>query len=103
MPVLAAARRGRGGETPVLRSDRSVTRSVRLYNADRLRWTDEAAEVGPIVRLGFGPIIPTLILTDSEAARSVLVGDAGSWRRSAATITPIRVAAGDNLFTQPDA
>jgi cytochrome P450 len=103
MTVMVSVRRVGGAEAPVLRIDRSVTRSVRLYNADRLRWTEEAAAVGPIVRLGFGPIIPTLVLTDAEAARSVLVTDAGSWRRPAATITPIRVAGGDNLFTQPDA
>jgi cytochrome P450 len=86
---------------PELKIHRSVTKALKIFDADRLRWLDEAAALGPIVALRMGPV-KTFIVTDADAARTMLVADAASWRRPPATLTPIRVGVGENLFTQSD-
>jgi cytochrome P450 len=87
---------------PTLRIDRSLTRSIRLYKEDPLRWVGEAAGMGPIVALRFGPLTPTYVLNDPDVARSLFITDAKAWKRPTATIAPIRLAIGENLFTQSE-
>jgi cytochrome P450 len=91
-----------GGCLPTLRIDRSLTRSIRLYSEDPLRWIGQAAGMGPIVALRFGPITPTYVVNDPDLARSVLITDAKWWKRPPTTIAPIRLAIGENLFTQSE-
>jgi cytochrome P450 len=100
--VAERARTPPGGDVPTLRIDRSVTRSVTLFNEDPLRFTLEAEQMGPIVALRFGSVTPTYVLSDPEAARSIFIADAKAWRRPIATIVPIRLAIGENLFTQSE-
>ena len=85
---------------PSLTIDRSLTRALKQFDADRLRWLDEAAAIGPIVALRMGPI-PTWIVTDPEVARTMLLAGT-AWRRPPGTLTPIRLGVGENLFTQSD-
>jgi cytochrome P450 len=66
-----------------------------------LRWLDEAAAMGPLVALRMGPV-KVWVLTDAEAARALLVTNGSSWTRPPATLAPIRVGVGENLFTQSD-
>lgn len=87
--------------TPEVRIHRSITKALRLFDADRLRWLDEATALGPLTALRFGPV-RTWVVTDPEAARTMLMSDGDSWRRPPAAITPIRIAVGENLFTQAD-
>ena len=87
--------------TPELNVHRSVIKGLRLFDADRLRWLDEAAATGPVVALRMGPV-KTWVITDTEVARAMLVTDAPSWTRPPATVAPIRVGVGENLFTQSD-
>ena len=84
---------------PELKIHRSLTRALKLFDADRLRWLDEAASVGPLVALRMGPV-KTWVVTDPAAARSMLVADTASWTRPPALRVPIRVGVGENLFTQ---
>ena len=86
---------------PSIKVDRSIRKSLRLFDADRFRWLDEAAALGPLVALRMGPI-NVWVVTDPDAARSMLVSDADSWTRPPATLVPIRVGVGENLFTQSD-
>jgi cytochrome P450 len=86
---------------PVVKMHRSVTKALRMFDADRLRWLDEAASLGPVVALRMGPV-NTWVITDPNVARTMLVSDAARWIRPPATIVPIRVGVGENLFTQPD-
>ena len=89
------------GSAPELKIHRSITKGLKLFDADRLRWLDEAAALGPVVALRMGPV-RTWVVTDAEVARGMLVTDASSWTRPPATVAPIRVGVGENLFTQPD-
>lgn len=91
-----------GGIVPTLQIDRSLTRSIRLYSQDPLRWAGEAAGMGPIVAFRFGPVTPTYVLNDPEVARSIFIADAKVWKRPPAAIFPIRLAIGENLFTQSE-
>ena len=91
-----------GGSLPTLRIDRSLSRSMKLYSDDPLRWFGQAAEMGPIVAIKFGPITPTYVLNDPEVARSLLITDAKAWKRPPTTIYPIRLSIGENLFTQSE-
>jgi len=93
--------RPRGRAAPEVRIHRSLTKSLRLFDADRLRWLDEAAALGPLVALRMGPV-KTWVVTDPEAARTMLVTEGASWTRPPATLAPIRVGVGQNLFTQSD-
>jgi cytochrome P450 len=86
---------------PEVRVHRSLTKALRLFDADRLRWADEAAALGPVVALRMGPLY-VWIVTDAEVARTVLVSDGSTWIRPPATLAPIRVGVGENLFTQSD-
>jgi len=86
---------------PELKIHRSATKGLRLFDADRLRWLDEAAAVGPVVALKMGPL-SLCVVTDAEAARTILLTESNSWRRPPASTVPIRVAIGENLFTQRD-
>ncbi len=86
---------------PELKVHRSLTRGLKLFDADRLRWLDEATALGPVVALRMGPV-KTYVVTDAEAARTMLVTDAASWMRPPATVAPIRIGVGENLFTQSD-
>jgi cytochrome P450 len=86
---------------PELTVHRSLTKALRLFDADRLRWADEAAATGPLVALKMGPV-KVFIVTDAELARALLVTDGASWTRPPATLAPIRVGVGENLFTQSD-
>jgi cytochrome P450 len=95
MPAGPAAR------PPELRVHRSLTKALRLFDADRLRWLDEASAMGPLVALGLGPV-KMWVVTDADLARNVLVTEAAAWTRPPATLAPIRLGVGENLFTQSD-
>jgi cytochrome P450 len=86
---------------PELKVHRSVTKGLKLFDADRLRWLDEAAAIGPLVGLRMGPVT-TFVVTDAEAARTMLVPEGSSWTRPPALAVPIRLGVGENLFTQSD-
>ena len=86
---------------PEIKIDRSLTKALKRFDADRFRWLDEAAALGPLVGLRMGPV-KTWVLTDPEAARAILVTDPTSWTRPPALLAPIRIGVGENLFTQPD-
>ena len=86
---------------PELKVHRSLTKALKLFDADRLRWLDEASAMGPLVALRMGPVI-AWVITDPEAARTMLVADSASWTRPPALRVPIRVGVGENLFTQRD-
>jgi cytochrome P450 len=86
---------------PELKLHRSVIKGLKLFDADRLRWLDEATALGPVVALRMGPV-KTWVITDAEVARRMLVTDASSWMRPPATVAPLRVGVGENLFTQSD-
>jgi len=86
---------------PTVRIDRSIRRSLQAFDRDRLRWLDEASALGPLTGLGFGPST-VWVLSDPDAARTMLVTDAESWTRPPATRIPIRLGVGENLFTQSD-
>lgn len=64
---------------PELRIDRSATKALRLFSEDTLRWVDEAAALGPLAGLRFGPMT-IWVLTDADAAREVLISGAGLGR-----------------------
>ena len=80
---------------------RSVFKALKLFDADRFRWLDEAAALGPVAALRMGPV-RVWVITDAEIARTMLVTDSASWTRPPATRAPIRVGVGENLFTQSD-
>ena len=86
---------------PELTVHRSIVKALRLFDADRLRWLDEAASIGPVVALRMGPV-KVWVITDAGVARTMLVTDSSSWTRPPATLAPIRVGVGENLFTQSD-
>jgi cytochrome P450 len=86
---------------PTVRIDRSIRRALATFDADRLRWLDEAAALGPIAGLRLGPAT-TWVVSDPEAARTMLVTRGDSWTRPPAMTTPIRLGVGENLFTQRD-
>src|SRR6476659_3798765 len=86
---------------PELKLHRSVIKGLKLFDADRLRWLDEATALGPVVALRMGPV-KTWVITDAEVARTILVTDGASWMRPPALVAPIRVGVGENLFTQSD-
>jgi cytochrome P450 len=86
---------------PELQVDRSPLKALRRFDADRLGWLDRATALGPVVAMRMGPI-RTWVVTDPDVARSMLVTDAAAWTRPPATVVPIRLAIGENLFTQAD-
>ena len=86
---------------PELRVHRSVFKALRLFDADRFRWLDEAASIGPVVALRMGPV-KVWAVSDAEVARTMLVAESSSWKRPPAALAPIRVGVGENLFTQAD-
>jgi cytochrome P450 len=86
---------------PELKVHRSVTKGLKLFDAERLRWLDEAAAIGPLVALRMGPV-KTFVVTDAELARTMLVPEGSSWQRPPALAVPIRTGVGENLFTQSD-
>jgi hypothetical protein len=53
---------------PELKVHRSITKALKLFEADRLRWLDEAAAKGPLVALRMGPV-KTWVVTDPERER----------------------------------
>jgi cytochrome P450 len=89
------------GVAPELRVHRSITKALKLFDADRFCWLDEAASMGPVVALRMGPV-KVWVVTDAEVARTMLVTDGSSWTRPPATLAPIRVGVGENFFTQSD-
>jgi cytochrome P450 len=86
---------------PELTIDRSLTKALKKFDANRLHWLDEAAAMGKLVALRMGPV-KVWVVTDPEVARTMLVGDADAWIRPPATLVPVRLAVGENLFSQPD-
>jgi cytochrome P450 len=90
------------GAAPEIKVHRSLNRSLQLFDADRFRWLDEAAAAGPLTALRMGPV-KVWVITDPDLARTVLVTDAATWTRPPATVVPIRMGVGENLFTQSDA
>jgi len=52
MPVLSHRRFMRAA--PELRVHRSITKALKLFDADRIRWLDEAASIGPVVAFADG-------------------------------------------------
>jgi cytochrome P450 len=86
---------------PEVTIHRSITKALKLFDDDRLRWLDEACALGPLVALRMGPI-KMWVVTDAEVARKLLVTDGAAWTRPPATLAPIRVAIGENLFTASD-
>ena len=89
------------GAVPELKVHRSVSKSLKLFDADRLRWLDEAAAAGPLTALRMGRV-KVWVLTDPDAARAMLVTDSSSWTRPPATVVPIRMGVGENLFSQSE-
>src|SRR3954466_2009136 len=88
-------------DVPEIKLHRSVFNALKLFDADRLRWLDEAAALGPVTVLRMGPV-KVWIVTDADAARTMLVTDGASWTRPAATRVAVRMGVGENLFTQTD-
>jgi cytochrome P450 len=86
---------------PTVRIDRSIRRALSVFDADRLHWLDTAAKLGPLAGLRFGPTT-AWVLSDADAARTMLVTDGDAWTRPPATRVPIRLGVGENLFTQTD-
>jgi cytochrome P450 len=86
---------------PVIRVHRSLMKGLRSFDADRLRWLDEATALGSLTGLRMGPVT-TWVVSDPDTARSMLVTDDDAWTRPPATRSPVRVGVGENLFTLPD-
>ncbi len=86
---------------PVVRIDRSLLKALRAFSEDRLRWLDEAAALGPVAGLRFGPST-VFVVTDAELARTMLVTDGEIWTRPPAMRLPVRIGVGENIFTQSD-
>jgi hypothetical protein len=61
-----------------VRIDGSIRRAHAAFDADRLRWLDEAAALAPIAGLRFGPAT-TWVLSDSGADRTMTTATALSW------------------------
>ena len=80
-------------DVPVVRIDRSFLKSLRAFSEDRLRFLDEAAALGPVAGLRFGPST-VFVVTDAEMARTMLVTEASSWARPPATRIPVRMGVG---------
>ena len=57
---------------PTLRIDRSLRRSLRLFEADRFSWLDAAAELGPLAGLRMGPV-KLWVVTDGAYAKRPFV------------------------------
>jgi cytochrome P450 len=88
-------------DAPTVRIDGSLRAALASFDADRLHWLDAAAALGPIAGLRLGPAT-VWVLSDPEAARTMLVTDGASWTRPPAMRVPIRLGVGENLFTQRD-
>ena len=86
---------------PSITIHRSPVRALRIFDADRLRWLDEAAATGPLVALHLGPL-RLFVVTDPDAARTMLMSDSAAWTRPPAILAPVRTAIGENLFSQSD-
>src|SRR5579862_3718009 len=86
---------------PKVKIHRSLTKALKLFDADRFRWLDEAAALGPIAGLRMGPVT-TWVVTDPDTARTMLLTDSSSWTRPPATLAPVRIGVGENLFTASD-
>jgi cytochrome P450 len=86
---------------PEIRIDRFITSGLRRFDADRLRWLDEAAALGPIVGLRLGPV-KVWAISDAHIARQMLLTDGSSWSRPPAIRSPVQVGVGENLFSQSD-
>ena len=86
---------------PELKVHRSARKALRRFDADRLGWLDRTAALGPVAAMRMGPI-RTWVVTDPDVARTMLVTDSAAWTRPPATVVPIRLAIGENLFTQAD-
>jgi cytochrome P450 len=86
---------------PELRIHRSLTKALAIFDANRLEWLDRAAAIGPLVALRMGPV-KVWIVTDPDAARTMLVGQSDAWIRPPATLVPVRLGVGENLFSQSD-
>jgi cytochrome P450 len=86
-------------EHPKLTVDRSFVRGLSAFNRDRLRWLDEAAALGPLVRLQFGQV-NSWVVTDVDVARRVLITDAAFFVRPLNFRRPTSMAIGANLFTE---
>jgi cytochrome P450 len=86
---------------PEVKLHRSIFKALELFDADRFRWLDEAAALGPVAALRMGPV-RVWVITDAEIARTMLVTESASWTRPPATRTAIRMGVGENLFTQSD-
>lgn len=82
--------------------NRSLVRSLRAFEENRLAWFDAAAAAGPVTQLRFGRV-KTWVITDPAIARQMLIVDGASWERPPAAYVPIRLGVGENLFTQTDA
>lgn len=80
---------------------RRANPALRAFNADRLRWLDEAAAAGPVtsLRLGF---VRMWVVTDPDIARTMLIANSADWTRPLSGRVPVRLAIGDNLFTASD-
>jgi len=89
------------GSAPVVRVDRSLRRGLRAFDADRFRWLDEAAAIGPVAGLRFGPV-NAWVVSDAALARRMLITDADLWVRSSQQVVPSRLAVGESLFSRTD-
>src|SRR4051794_1743110 len=86
---------------PILRVDRSLRRGLRAFDADRFRWLDEAAALGPVAGLRFGPV-NAWVVSDATLARRMLITNADRWVRSSQQLVPSRLAVGESLFSRSD-
>ena len=50
---------------PEMKVHRSLIKGLKLFDADRLRWLDEATTLGPVVALRMGPV-KTWVITDAR-------------------------------------
>jgi cytochrome P450 len=88
-------------ESVTVTVDRRLFTALRKFDAERLRYLDEAAAAGPFTRLRYGPV-STWVLTDAEIARNMLIANGSDWERPPAAVVPIRLGVGENLFTQSE-
>jgi cytochrome P450 len=86
---------------PEITVHRSLLKGLKIFDAERFRWLDEAAALGPLATLKLGPA-KLHIVTDAEVAKNMLINNGAAWRRPPAAVIPIRIPIGENLFTQSD-
>jgi hypothetical protein len=78
---------------PQLNVHRSLLKALKLFDADRFRWLDEAAAMGPLVPLRMGPV-KTWVVTDPEVARHDAAPDGGAVKVQHRALLPFGLRGG---------